>query len=256
MLLTYRTFGSDADLAARTAPPSLVSIYHARFARSLAGAVLTVLATTALAWSITFDRSTWTESDYGPAALLLVSWPVALGTYLLARALLRATRVARRLDIVLAERSLFGLEVASIALPLAGIAFAAPLTLHAAVGALKGDLNGFVEWMKFSAIIVGHAHLALAAHGWMFARELHRKPSTDEQISVRVERSWLGGLAVMCGIVPGVVLIGIPPLLVLVTGVVFVPVSYFVLKTIFANERATIRKAFAAADGYAVSSRL
>jgi hypothetical protein len=247
-MVTYRSY--DAEVAGALAErhvEALARIYRARFARGLAGVVLATLAIASMAWALTLDRSVANEMEHGPAALLLMSWPAAIASYLFARVFLAAADAGREHRVTVAERSLFSMETASIALPLAGIAFAAPLTLHAGVAVLDGELRGFADWMRISAVLVGHAHLALAGHGLLFARTLHRARSGEESQRVRVERSWLGGLgvAVMCGIVPGIVLIGIPPVLVLVTGVVFIPASYMTLQIIFAHERAVVRRAFA-----------
>jgi hypothetical protein len=125
------------------------------------------------------------------------------------------------------------LEFASVALPLAALSLGAPLTIHWFVSQLLGGLGtsgpsprDFGQWIGLSAILVGHAHLALALMTVLFARSLR----TCETINLRswASRRWIGALvcAVGVGAVPGVVNLAIPPILVGVTGLVFIPAMY------------------------------
>ncbi len=234
----YRTAHGDPTPDATKAAQPLAVIHRARVARSVAGAVLAIVAVTALGWSLRSD-------DRGPARLLLLSWPIAVVAYVSTRAVLRVTGPAMTVGLVAAERRLYGLEVASVALPLTGVAFAAPLTLHSVVAVMDGDLGGFARWMQMTTVLVGHAHHALAIHGWVFASSLHRTRRGEP-----LEHTWPGALAtaVVVSAVPGIVVFAIPPVLVLLTGFFFIPACYLFVQDTLMDERARVRRALRPLD--------
>jgi hypothetical protein len=124
-------------------------------------------------------------------------------------------------------------ERGSAAMPLAAVSLTAPLTLHWLVwlglslphieDASAGD---FGTWIAVSALLVGHAHLALliAAVRWAFSLRARE----TSMLRVGVHRHWGIALLVAVGVacLPGVVLLGIPPILVGVTGLLFVPFMF------------------------------
>jgi hypothetical protein len=135
-------------------------------------------------------------------------------------------------------------EQASAALPLAALSLVAPLTIHWIVwtvfsGSFPGvsKLEDFGTWIGISAIIVGHAHLALLVCAVRWACLL-RARATGELCS-DVTRSW--GLALLvaggAACLPGVVLLAIPPLLVLGTGLLFVPWMFIAMARGIERER-------------------
>ena len=243
--MPYRYVDEAAEAPALGAQLDL--IYRARVARAAAGAVLGLVAAFVIG-SALFNRDSSAQRDALPLQLLLAAWPLALLTYALARAAGRLSAlVAPAVETTAArtEQRLYHVEVASIALPLVGLAFAAPLTLHAGVAALFGNTSGFGAWMALSGMIVGHAHLALALHGWFFARALHRTPAN---VPLQDGQGAAGAMILLglCGTVPGVVLLAIPPLLVLVTGTLFVPLAYLAARRTMERERADVARALRA----------
>jgi hypothetical protein len=129
-----------------------------------------------------------------------------------------------------------GLERWSLALPLAATSLLAPLTLHflfysvVAPEPFATNLN-FDAWIGISAIVVGHAHLALVAMCVRFARKL-AAASHQELDELRAFPSWGQALLVAMGTaaMPGILLWAIPPVLAAVTGVVFVPAMFILAR--------------------------
>jgi hypothetical protein len=243
---TYRTLHSRAH--ADLLHPNLAVIFRIRVARVMFGVVLGASAIVSVLLAGPLEGLLGAETEQLAPIALLMSWPLAAAAYLATRGLLRAANATADADIVTQERRLYAIEVAGIALPLAGIAFATPLTLHSFVAMLGGTFEKFGEWMIVSGAVVGHAHLGLALHGWLgFARGLHRTPST-EKLRVGLDRSWAGALAVAvaCAAVPGVILVALPPVIVLVTGIAFIPIVYGAMERTFARERRTIAHALGA----------
>jgi hypothetical protein len=186
---------------------------------------------------------------------LLAAWPLALLVGWGARRIAHRL-VTRRLeaplvmtgnaaaDVVLLQtadrlgeaRAMVGRwEWAGAALPLAGLSFLSPLTIHLAVWTLFSgwfaepvhwSVASFGEWMSISAYLVGHAHLALALCSVWWARSLSRRPT--RRIRLDLTWAWFRALAitVLVACIPGALLFGIPPLLVAFTGLLFVPAMY------------------------------
>ena len=119
-------------------------------------------------------------------------------------------------------------EWAGAALPIAALSMVAPLTLHFVVRCLFGPLHlgDYDGWIVLSALLVGHAHVALCACGMLWARGLCRRHTAA--LGDGLQGSILKAIFVAVGVacLPGIFLIGVPPLLVLVTGLVFIPAMY------------------------------
>jgi hypothetical protein len=217
-----------------------------------AGGVGTLLGAAALLRGL---LSFTMEGKHGAAAatsLLVGAWPAALVAGLASCAAARAL-TSRALDVPLvlsgdpaADLARFEaadplrrlrelaqrLEFGSVALPLAALSLVAPLSIHAVVCVLLGGgvwvplAEEFGTWIGISALIVGHAHLVLLAMAVGWASSLRR--SETSVLRAGVHRSWGRALIVTVGVsaVPGIVLVAIPPLLVLLTGLAFVPAMY------------------------------
>jgi hypothetical protein len=136
-------------------------------------------------------------------------------------------------------------ERLSVALPLAGIAFLAPLTIHFVVGQLlSASTNGesaadFDGWIRWSVVLVGHAHVVLAYLGFRFARRLAVRSSAEIK-EKGTARDGFGAIAwtTLASLVPGAILFLVPPTLVLLTGFAFAPVAYAVMgRRVFAERR-------------------
>ena len=132
------------------------------------------------------------------------------------------------------------LETASIALPIAGLTFLLPLFLHwlFAVLLMNETTRAYSEWIRISLVIVGHAHIALAVLGYVFARKLHRSTISVIQ-NLRVHREWARMWLITIGVscLPGIVLILVPPILVALTGLAFIPAMIFALHHAVLTER-------------------
>jgi hypothetical protein len=143
------------------------------------------------------------------------------------------------------RREADALEKASVALPLMAIAVLAPLTVHAvvyagflaAVGGSVAELRGFDAWMAMSLAIVGHAHLVLAFFGYRFASKLRAAPLAEVH-EVGRKAAWNAfWWTVVASAVPGAILYLIPPILTFLTGLVFSPAMFLVMRKRVAAER-------------------
>jgi hypothetical protein len=137
-------------------------------------------------------------------------------------------------------------ERASVALPLAATAMLAPLTLHGLVyGVLcapSGSLSAssasdFGTWIALSALIVGHAHLAVLIGSVRWAHRLRATPTAA--LGQGLHKPWGMTLLVAIGVacIPGIVLLGIPPVLVAVTGIAFLPATFGLAARTIVSER-------------------
>jgi hypothetical protein len=134
-------------------------------------------------------------------------------------------------------------EFAAAATPLTALSLLAPLTLHWLVavvflgGGAPSDHEFRSAWIPGSALIVGHAHLALVIACLCWARSLRRRDALEARLTIN--RSWGGALAVTVATacVPGAVLLGVPPILVALTGLVFVPWMFRAMASVLVRER-------------------
>jgi hypothetical protein len=143
-------------------------------------------------------------------------------------------------------------EVAAAALPLVAVSLLAPLTLHLLVALLFavsiGGASGATEvthgfgatWMFLSALLVGHAHVTLAIASALWAKSFARRQAADVCLSAgraAAKALWIT-IGVSC--LPGIALFGIPPILVAVTGVAFVPRAFRMTAERLARDRAML----------------
>lgn len=159
------------------------------------------------------------------SALILSGWLAAFAAgatiYALARARSAAADPGR-----LGDRHL----VASLALPVAGLALVFPLSLHAAIGGDAG--RTFDDWVVWSFLLVGHCHVALALMGaWRMVR-LARGENSMKPAAIY-------GVTVGLAMVPGAAFVLIPPFLVAATGLAFLFILWFPTQ-IIARERAAL----------------
>jgi hypothetical protein len=152
------------------------------------------------------------------------------------------------------------LETKSIALPLAALALLAPLTIHAVLALGISVINGqlvvdgqwlraadFTSWIALSAIFVGLAHLTLVLRMVLWARSLRRRETSS--LGKGVHSAWAVTLLItaVAAFVPGVfvatdaeALSLIPPLIVLATGISFLPFAHVAAVRRLARERAAL----------------
>ena len=211
-----------------------LAIHRARVARTVAG---TVGAIGGLAMMITGVITLATDGHEALAAYVLAGALVALPiSYLLAFAL--APGVERRnmerlltksedpeMDLAVVEgasaKSVVSVwadrwENASLTMPLMAVALLGPLTLHAILFVAAGDLDGLGGWIAFSSAIVGHAHLVFAGLAVRYVRQL-RAGTLPRNPGLHI---W--GWTTIASAIPGVVLLGVPPILTAVTGLFLV----------------------------------
>jgi hypothetical protein len=135
-------------------------------------------------------------------------------------------------------------ERRSAALPLAALSLMAPLSLHWIVWCLLDvphiglqSAEDFGGWIGVSAVLVGHAHIALLVAAVRWTRKLRTLPTVA--LRVDLSRAWGLALGVSVGVacLPGIVLLGIPPILVAVTGLFFVPLMFHLIARRIERER-------------------
>jgi hypothetical protein len=138
-------------------------------------------------------------------------------------------------------------ERASAALPIAAVSLLAPLTIHWLVWSSlslasegKVSFDDFGQWIAWSAVLVGHAHLAVLVGALQWAFSLRAKPTAELRRSLH--KRWGITLLVASGLacIPGIVLLAIPPILVAVTGLVFMPAMYWMTAFVVHRERFAI----------------
>jgi hypothetical protein len=82
-----------------------------------------------------------------------------------------------------------------------------------------------------------HAHLALVIACICWARSLRIREAIEARLAIN--RTWGTALAVTVATacVPGIVLLAIPPILVAITGLVFVPWMFRAMASVLVRER-------------------
>lgn len=177
--------------------------------------------------------------------MLLLAFPAAVPAYLITRG--AATQAFRRelrarmnggaelasveaLEdglLVLARRRLDDVRILGLSLPLAAIAMAGPLLLHFVVYLVAESatlspirLEDFTLWIGASAMMVGVAHAALVVLSHDYVVQLAR--------GIPRRRWWIPSLGwtTLASMIPGVLALGIPVLLTLITGAVIIPLMY------------------------------
>ena len=136
-------------------------------------------------------------------------------------------------------------ERASVALPLAAVSMLAPLSIHGVVwcalsapsGLTEHTIADFGAWIGMSALLVGHAHLAVLVGSVRWAMRLPGVATQDLQRGLH--KQWGTTLLVAVGVscLPGIALFGIPPVLVTVTGLAFLPAAFAVAARAVSRER-------------------
>jgi hypothetical protein len=122
-----------------------------------------------------------------------------------------------------------------LGMPLVGVAMVLPLSLHLVVALLAVDVAGFEQWIRISAVCVGHSHLVLAALAWRYAGKL-----ATQELAVT---SWLNeslialAITAASAIVPTVVY---GPALIIMTGILPVPFLFWLAHRRAALERQVI----------------
>jgi len=146
------------------------------------------------------------------------------------------------------ERRLAALEAPSAALPMVATTAFAPLCLHLMFYLAwktqeqgPASLADFGQWIAVSMLVVGHAHIALAICCVLFAVAM-AKLQTAAIVVRPKHRDWLRalGVATLVSAVPGILLLGVPPMISVVTGLAFIPLMYLWTRKALLHERAPI----------------
>jgi hypothetical protein len=187
--------------------PTMNQIFARRLGRIAFGLVLLigVASLAAAAWSN--FHSFHSASRFGAVRLISLTWLVAI----LAGAVVRA--IAARLRWQPAVEALFA---ESVIVPTAGIALLLPITLHLPVVVAVADASAFDFWVTASLCVTGLAHIVFAGLCVLRARQL-----IAGRPAVTPRAIYVATLLTSC--VPFVLLWAIPPLLVAVTALPFLP---------------------------------
>jgi hypothetical protein len=143
-----------------------------------------------------------------------------------------AWRVALRRTFVADPEALFA---RSLMIPAAGISLILPLTLHLPVVLVLADHASFDTWVAVSMCITGLAHLVLAATSAARGYQL-----------VAGKRAWtprgIYAATVVTSCLPFIILYAIPPILVAITALPFLPLLR-AMERIVVRERAELADA-------------
>jgi hypothetical protein len=260
----------------------LRAVYARRVARAAAGGVASLggaalLVGAALRWTMSRSLFNMIDQHHDGSLVALLGGSVLAGAlaYLPARALAaraftrsmsKALELSGnvRIDLVRVERArprriardlIDANESWSASLPLVATALLAPLALHflvwltgwlffSAIAAEK-HLSDFDGWITMSAPIAGIAHLVLVMLAFLFAMRLRFKSTAELRINPSREGWQALGFTSLAGMIPGAVLILIPPLLIGFTGLLFIPFSFSRMNRAILREREIV-EAFAA----------
>jgi hypothetical protein len=265
----------DPDLCARSERDALVlrrdrelagagpvlRAFRRRVTRIAAGGMLAVagsamwLSVLAAKAAEGLESTSW-RAAWAPLAIP-VAWSLAALAALVAGALvagrlaLRYPRVSASDDpwrdlqrltelptIAALRRRATQLETASVLWPLVGLALLAPISIHCVVAVVAGSGKDFAIWMGLSAIIAGPAHVALVICAVRFARRLRDRPRS-EIVGAGWRALWI---TTIVSTVPFALMLAIPPLLVLVTGLVFIPWSFGRMLVVVERERIALHQ--------------
>lgn len=245
-------------------PKTASTIYARRISRMAAGATLTICAalipTTAIGQYIALQ--TWNAREGFFTGILLAAPVLATLAWFIAgpiaaagfrRRLLRTVRptddliadvdrLSRHSAEAIADEHADRLERPSVSWPLIGLAVTVPLLLHFPVWLLirsssEGIFTEFDNWILISLVLVTHCHVLLAFLAWRFARNLRNDPLR----TIPSRSGWFAWLWTWASsAVPGAVLLLIPVGITLVTGLVFVPLSFAVIGNKARAERAQL----------------
>jgi hypothetical protein len=113
----------------------------------------------------------------------------------------------------------------SFGLPLAALILLTPLSVHGVVAiALGVSPIGFATYMAVTTFTVGHAYIVLIFMAFRHVKLCQREQSCPPAEGPPKHRGWSAlGAAVAASCVPGILVFGIPPLVVALTGALFVP---------------------------------
>lgn len=198
-------------------------IFARRVGRIAFGVVLLagVAWLTTTAWSGSLGPHRMPKLD--AARIIALTWLAAVIAGVAARAIAARVPWSRSSEALFAE---------SLMVPTAGIALVLPITLHMPLVLLAADSSAFDIWVMASLWITGLTHVVFATLGVVRARQLVAgKPALSPR------KIYVVTLITSC--VPFVVLYAIPPVLVAITALPFVPMLY-AMERVVRRERAEL----------------
>jgi hypothetical protein len=252
---------------------ALRNVYARRIARTVAGGVATAAGVAMMLgggiWALTNRSWFSTSPPHGDGALIgfllggvalaaLVYQPAGLiASMKFDRAVSNGLSLSGnvRIDLVRVERAqprriaadlIDRAESWSASLPLVGIALLAPLLLHFLVwlaytgGDAAFRLGAFDAWIGMTVPIAGLAHLVLAFRAAAFGSRI-RARSTDELRRMPSEYGWYSLVfTAIAGLIPGAILLLVPPILIFFTGLAFIPYSFYRMSRAIHRERVVV----------------
>jgi len=133
------------------------------------------------------------------------------------------------------------LERPSLTWPLIGFSLVTPLSIHLALALLMSvPLAGFDTWIAISLVLTVPAHITLAVFAGQLGGDLSAHGPYDAPnvlVGRAAMRAW--GVTVLVSLVPGVLLLAIPPVIVAMTGV-FIPILFTTMGSVASGERAKL----------------
>lgn len=195
-----------------------------RVGRVLFGAVLIGAAVVVVVSFLSMSRYTAADRGFAPQFLFAGAWLFALVASTVGRVVGAAW--VRQRGRPIGDAGLF----VSLAVPAVGISLLAPLSLHALVALFTTSPREFDEYARMASACVGHAHLVLAG---LMVQCCWRLANGDTHMSA------LKILFITTGVscVPGILAMAIPPVVVLVTGALFIPAMVVLLERTADSER-------------------
>ena len=117
------------------------------------------------------------------------------------------------------------LEAPSFILPLVALTLLTPLSAHMLIGTTVLGLNlySFNAWVLISLLLVGHAHITLLVLAVMHVLRVRAELDSRAPVQGAARGFWALLWTVAASSIPGAVLLCIPPMLVALTGLLFVP---------------------------------
>ncbi len=117
------------------------------------------------------------------------------------------------------------LEKRSLVLPVVALSLLGPLSLHYLIGASLLDVgpDGFNHWVLLSLILVGHAHITLLILSVAHVSRVRREIEAGISPCGVARGLWALLWTVTASAIPGAVFLFVPPVLVALTGLIFVP---------------------------------
>lgn len=135
------------------------------------------------------------------------------------------SRLERASPRELVVRRAHRLEMWSFALPAVSLTLLLPLTLHLVVGTtfLCMPLAQFNAWILISLLLVGHAHLTLIILSVMHVLRVRSELDRGAAVGGVSHGFWALLWTVTASTIPGALLLCVPPILVALTGLLFIP---------------------------------